>query len=836
MRDIIDVILDHPSYAEKVAAFQITFRKSLEHNFGTVLEHSTAREQLLGLCHTVRELLMNRWIATQGTYFRSNGKRLYYLSMEYLLGRLVKNALINLDLLEVGREAMQGMGLDLDAIADLEVDPGLGNGGLGRLAACYLDSLSTLNLPAYGYGIRFEFGMFRQVIEKGAQKEVPDPWLRFGHPIEIEKNIHAYEIGFGGSSVFHENVQGHIFAAWEPEYRVLAVPHDLPVPGYGTHNVNSLRLWAAKADEEFHFNIFDAGDYVGAVMDKVQSEVLSKVLYPNDSNELGKLLRLKQQYFLVSASLQDILRRFKNSNDSILDLPNKVVIQLNDTHPTLAIPELMRLLIDEESLSWEEAYAITQQTIAFTNHTVMPEALECWPGSMFRQTLPRHYQIIEEMNRRFMRTLKDKPIYDRNFMDRVSILGQGPNPEVRMANLAVATSFSVNGVAALHTTLLKEKVFPEFNRIFPNKFHNKTNGISPRRWLRLANPELSALITDSLGHENWVTDLEQLQGLEKFVDDQNFLDRLSLIKRHNKERLATLIHQELGEKVDPNSMYDVLVKRIHEYKRQLLKILHCLHLYHELRINYDKQQQPRTVVFAGKAAPGYKMAKLIIQFIHAAAAMINRDPLTRDRLKVVFLPNYNVSLAERIIPAANLSEQISTAGTEASGTGNMKFCLNGALILGTLDGANIEIRDHVGQDNIFIFGHTVNELRTLQGQGYRPQEYYQKHENIRRILDEIQRGYFYRSDRERFKPIWDTLMTWGDHYYHLADFPDYVRCNEEVDRVYGDQKAWQQKSLMNIARIGWFSSDRAVQEYTRDVWHLHPCPLEHQEGEDRFGF
>ncbi len=824
MRDLIEVILDHPSHTEKVAAFQTSFRKSLEQNLGSVLEKSTAREQLLGLSHTVRQLLMSRWIATQGAYFRSNSKRLYYLSMEYLLGRLVKNALINMELLDVSREALHALGIDLDTLSELEADPGLGNGGLGRLAACFLDSLSTQSLPVYAYGIRFEFGMFRQVIDHQQQKELPDQWLRFGSPLEVEKPIHAYEVGFGGSSAFHENVHGHMFADWEPEHKVMAVPHDLPIPGYGTQNVNTLRLWAAKADEEFHFSIFDAGDYVGAVMDKVESEALSKVLYPNDSNELGKLLRLRQQYFLVAASLRDILQRYKSGNASLYDLPEKVVIQLNDTHPTLAIPELMRLLIDGEGMAWEDAYAITQKTIAFTNHTVMPEALECWPASMFRTTLPRHYQIIEEMNRRFIRSLREKPVYDQGFIDRVAILSKGTG-DIRMANLAVITSFSVNGVAELHTQLLKEKIFPEFHSLYPEKFHNKTNGISPRRWLRLANPELSALVSESLGHEEWVADLEQLRQLEKHHNDASFLERLAVIKRHNKEKLASIIHQTLNERIDPASMFDVQVKRIHEYKRQLLKILHCLHHYHYIRQNYRQEHQARTVIFAGKAAPGYRMAKLIIQFIHAVAAVINRDPLTRDVLKVVFLPNYNVSLAEKIIPAADLSEQISTAGTEASGTGNMKFCLNGSLIVGTLDGANIEIRDHVGAENIFIFGHSVNELRTLQSDGYQPAKLFEQHASIRLVLNEIRRGFFSKADQQRFAPIWDSLMTWGDHYYHLADFPDYIRVNESIDRAYADHRGWQKKSLLNIARIGWFSSDRAVQEYTRDVWHLEPCPV-----------
>jgi starch phosphorylase len=825
MRDLIEVILDHPSHDQKVLAFQSAFRSSLEHNLGSRLEKSTAREQLLGLCHTVRQLLMNRWIATQGAYVRSNSKRLYYLSMEYLLGRLVKNALIDLDLLEVSREALLALGLELDLIAELEMDPGLGNGGLGRLAACFMDSLATLNLPVYAYGIRFEFGMFRQVLDNGQQKELPDPWLRYGNPLEVEKHVHSFDVGFGGSSAFHENVQGQMVAGWDPEYRVVAVPHDLPVPGYGTSNVNTLRLWAAKADEEFHFSIFDSGDYVGAVMDKVESEALSKVLYPNDSNELGKLLRLKQQYFLVAASIQDILRRFKDSNESIYDLPEKVVIQLNDTHPTLAIPEMMRILMDSEGLPWEDAYALTQKTIAFTNHTVMPEALEIWPGEMFRKTLPRHFQIIEEMNRRFLGSLKQQPYYDQGFLERVAILGKAPQCDIRMANLAVIVSFSVNGVAALHTALLKEKIFPEFYSLFPEKFHNKTNGISPRRWLWIANPELSCLITDSLGHERWLTDLEQLRQLEKFQTDAGFLDQMGLIKRRNKAKLAAIIQRDTGEQIDPASLFDVQVKRIHEYKRQLLKILQCLHQYHHIRLHPAEQHQPRTVIFAGKAAPGYRMAKLIIEFIHAAAARINSDPMTAHLLKVVFLPNYNVSLAERIIPAADISQQISTAGTEASGTGNMKFCLNGALIVGTLDGANIEIKEHVGLDNIFIFGHDVNALRTLQREGYQPHRVYEQHDGLRMVLDEIRQGYFCRNDRERFTPIWDSLMTWGDHYFHLADFPDYLRCNTRVDEQYKDQNQWRRKALLNIARIGWFSSDRTVMDYTRDVWRFEPCIL-----------
>jgi len=824
MRDLVDVILDSSSFEEKVSAFQMAYRKSLEHTQGSILEKSAPREQLLGLCDTVRHLLMNRWIATQGQYFQANQKRLYYLSMEYLLGRLVKNALINLDLLQVGSQALHDLGLDLEAVCELEPDPGLGNGGLGRLAACFLDSLSTLSLPVYAYGIRYEFGMFRQVIEDQVQKERPDPWLRYGYPLEVEKNFHAYPVGFGGTTEFHENASGHLFAQWQAQQRVLAVPHDLPVPGYGTGNVNTLRLWAAAADEDFHFAIFDSGDYVGAVMDKVESEALSKVLYPNDSNYLGKVLRLKQQYFLVAASLQDILRRFKSGNASIYNLPDKVVIQLNDTHPTLAIPELMRLLIDIEGLDWEDAWNLTQRTIAFTNHTVMPEALECWPVSMFREFLPRHMQMIEEMNRRFVKQLKERPIYDQGFIDRVALISKGPHPDIRMANIAVTACFSVNGVAALHSQLLKEKVFPEFYSLFPQKFHNKTNGISPRRWLLLANPALSQLISESIGGQ-WVSDLESLRRLEPMVQDASFLDRMAAVKKRNKQTLADFVLQEIGETIDPSSLFDVQIKRIHEYKRQLLKLMHCIQHYHWLREDLNADVVPRTVIFAGKAAPGYRMAKLLINMIHAVAAVINRDPLTRDRFKLVFLPNYNVSLAEMIIPAADISEQISTAGTEASGTGNMKFCLNGALLLGTLDGANIEIRDHVGDENIFIFGHTVEQLRSLSAEGYQPQAWYQKHADVRSVLDTIRRGYYAKGDRDRFLPIWDSLMTYGDRFFHLADFPDYILANQEVDARYRDSQAWSRSALLNIARMGWFSSDRTVSEYTRDVWHLEPSPL-----------
>ena len=824
MRDVVDIILDSPSFEEKVAAFQIAFRKSLEHTLGSVLARATPREQLLGLCDTVRHLLMNRWMATQGQYFRANKKRLYYLSMEYLLGRLVKNALINLDLFEVGQKALEGLGLEFDRIAELEPDPGLGNGGLGRLAACFLDSLATMSLPVYAYGIRYEFGMFRQVIENEQQKEMPDPWLRFGYPLEVEKHIHSYEVGFGGSTSFHENSSGSLQASWEAQQRVIAVPHDLPIPGFGTDNVNTLRLWAAEADEDFHFAIFDSGDYVGAVMDKVESEALSKVLYPNDSNYLGKVLRLKQQYFLVTASLQDILRRYKSGNVSMLQLHEQVVIQLNDTHPTLAVPELMRLLMDREGLDWDEAWNVTKKTIAFTNHTVMPEALECWPVSMFRDILPRHLQIVEEMNRRFLQSLRERPIYDQSFIDKVALISRGANPDVRMANIAVLASFSVNGVAALHSQLLKEKVFPEFNSLFPRKFHNKTNGISPRRWLLLANPSLSGLIDEAIGSE-WVKDLEQLKKLETFTSDAGFLDQLGGIKARNKERLAFLVKQETGVAIDPASIFDVQVKRIHEYKRQLLKLMQCIHHYHYLRENFRADIPPRTVIFAGKAAPGYRMAKLLINLMHAVGSVVNSDPLTRDRLKVIFLPNYNVSLAEQIIPAADLSEQISTAGTEASGTGNMKFCLNGSLIIGTLDGANIEILEHVGQDNIFIFGHTVEQLRTLQNEGYQPHAWYASHPDLKAVLDTIQRGYYAKHDRDRFRPIWDSLMVYGDRFYHLADFPAYIEANRRAEDLFRNTQKWQKSALLNIARIGWFSSDRTVAEYNRDVWHIEKSPL-----------
>lgn len=822
MRDLIDVILDGSGFAQRVAAFQHAYQKSLEQTLGSILPKATPKERLLGLCHVVRHLLMNRWIDTQAEYHERNVKRLYYLSMEYLLGRLVKNALINLDLVDVCKAALEDLGLDMDELLELEPDPGLGNGGLGRLAACFLDSLSTLSLPVYGYGIRYEFGMFKQVISQMQQKELPDPWLRYGYPLEVEKQVHSYEVGFGGEAVFHEDQNGHIYSRWTPSQVILASPHDLPVPGFGTDNVNTLRLWSAESNEDFHFSIFNAGDFVGAVMKKVESEALSKVLYPNDSNPLGKALRLKQEYFLVSASLQDIMRRFKSANADLEQLPDKIVLQMNDTHPTLAVPELMRLLMDVEHLPWDKAWALTQKTIAFTNHTVMPEAMETWPVDMLREILPRHLQIIEEINRRFVASLRSRAQFDQAFIERVAIISYHGEAHVRMANMAVVASFSVNGVAALHTELLKSKIFPEFNRLYPKRFNNKTNGISPRRWLALSNPALAGAINEAIG-DSWHTQLDQLKKLERFADDSAFHERLEGIRARNKEHLAQLIQAQCKESIDPKSIFDVQVKRIHEYKRQLLKLLECIHAYHELRDNFREDTVPRTVIFAGKAAPGYLMAKQVIQLIHHVAAVINNDPLTRDRLKLVFLPNYNVSLAETIIPAADLSQQISTAGTEASGTGNMKFCLNGAVIVGTLDGANIEIKEHVGDDQIYIFGHTVESLHELQARGYRPMDILAGDEGLGQVINSIRNGFFSRGDRDRYKSIVDSLLVYGDRFFHVADFGSYVKTMKTVSADFQNRPLWQRKSLLNLARVGWFSSDRTIEEYNRDIWGLERC-------------
>ena len=784
---------------------------------------ATDHDKYYALALAIRDRLVDRWIATSQTYHKQKAKRAYYLSMEYLIGRAMGNNVINLQADGAVREAMESLGLSWDELREVERDAGLGNGGLGRLAACFLDSLATLQLPGYGYGVRYDYGIFRQTIKDGYQVEEPDNWLRFGNPWEIERPEARFEVHFGGRVRMDEE-NGKLRARWLDYETVLGVPYDIPIPGYGNNTVNNLRLWSARSTEEFNLSFFNNGDYVKAYEQKTLTENISKVLYPNDNIERGRELRFKQQYFFVACSLHDIVRRFKADSDDIREFPDKVAIQLNDTHPAMAIAELMRLFVDEEGLEWEAAWDLTTRTFGYTNHTLMPEALERWSVRLFETILPRHLQIIYEINRRFLREIATRWPGDNDRIRRMSLIQEEPNREVRMAYLAVVGSHSVNGVAALHSELLTTTLFRDFYEMWPEKFNNKTNGITPRRWLLKANPGLSKLVTEAIG-DKWVTDLDELKKLEKCAGDAKFLERLREVKRANKARLAELIKKELGVEVNPDSLFDVQIKRLHEYKRQLLNVLNIIHQYFRLKENPAADFVPRTWIFAAKAAPGYFLAKLIIKLINDVGAVINKDPAMKGRMNVVFLPDYRVSLAERIIPAADLSEQISTAGTEASGTGNMKFQLNGALTLGTLDGANVEIRQEVGEENFFLFGKTVEEVAATQRAGYNPWDEYRANADLRRVLDAIRDNFFNLDQPGLYQPIVDTLLTHGDRYLVLSDFAAYVEGQERVSAAYLDQEGWARKCLMNITNSGKFSTDRTIAEYAKEIWGIQACPI-----------
>jgi starch phosphorylase len=783
---------------------------------------ATDRDRYFALALTVRDQLIERWIATQQTHHKQNVKRIYYLSLEFLIGRLLGNNVINLKLEGSCRDTMAELGLDYEALRDREVDAGLGNGGLGRLAACFLDSMATLSLPAIGYGLRYDFGIFNQKIVNGYQMEQPDEWLKLGYPWEIAHPEFSFPVQFGGRVEVISGPRGKEWR-WVDTKTVVGLPYDLPVVGYGGDTVNTLRLWSAKAAEEFDLDDFNRGEYVDAVANKVLAENLTKVLYPNDNIFEGKELRLKQQYFFVSCSLQDIVRRFKSDGNGWEVFPDKVFMQLNDTHPTLVIPELMRLLMDREGLGWEQAWDITTRATGYTNHTILPEALEKWPVSMLGRLLPRHLQIIYEINARFMRDVASRYLLDGDRLRRMSIIEEDGEKYVRMAHLAIVGSCSVNGVAKLHSDLLKNVVLRDFAEYWPAKFNNKTNGITPRRWLLKANPGLAQLITETIG-EGWITDLDQLRELEAFADDTGFQERFFRVKRFNKEMLAKNIQRELGIQVSADSLFDVQVKRLHEYKRQLLFLLYIVVLYDRLKRDPALDIAPRTFILSAKAAPGYATAKLIIKLIHQIAEVINRDPQVSDKLKVVFLPNYRVSLAEKIIPAADLSEQISLAGTEASGTGNMKLQLNGALTIGTLDGANVEIMEEVGKDNIFIFGLTAQEVENKR-LGYNPREIYDRDEEIRRAIDLVEQDFFSMMEPGIFRPLTQSLLSQGDHYMLLADFRDYIQTQDRVDAAYKDRSGWIRKAILNVARAGKFSSDRTIREYASEIWHVDRCEI-----------
>jgi glycogen phosphorylase len=783
---------------------------------------ATDRDRYYALALAVRDRLIERWIATQQTHHKKNVKRLYYLSLEFLIGRLLGNNVINLNLEDSCRKAMSDVGLDWENFRDYEVDAGLGNGGLGRLAACFLDSLATLNLPAVGYGLRYDFGIFKQRIVNGYQVEQPDEWLKLGYPWEIAHPEFSFPVQFEGRVETLNGSNGKEWR-WLDAKTVVGMPYDLPVVGYGGKTVNTLRLWSAKAAEEFDLDDFNRGEYVDAVANKVLAENLTKVLYPNDNVFEGKELRLKQQYFFVSCTLQDILRRFKSDGNAWDVFPDKVFMQLNDTHPSLVIPELMRLLIDHEGLGWDQSWDITTAATGYTNHTILPEALEKWPVDILGRLLPRHLQIIYEINAKFMRDVASRYPLDVDRMRRMSIIEEGDQKHIRMAHLAIVGSCSVNGVAKLHSELLRNKVLRDFAEYWPAKFNNKTNGITPRRWLLNANPGLARLITDAIG-DRWITDLDQLRKLEPFVDDGGFRQRFRAVKSHNKRLLAAYIEHEVGIRVSPESLFDVQVKRLHEYKRQLLLLLYIISLYNRLKRDPGLNIAPRTFIISAKAAPGYSMAKLIIKLIHQVAEVINRDPQVCDKLKVVFLPNYSVSVAERIIPAGDLSEQISLAGTEASGTGNMKLQLNGALTIGTLDGANLEILEEVGQENIFIFGLTAAEVESRRPSND-PWAIYHTDEEIRQVLQLIEQDFFSMLEPGIFRPVTQSLLAGGDHYLLLADLREYIQTQEKVDAAYRDPDGWVRKTILNVARAGRFSSDRTIREYASQIWHVDPCEI-----------
>ena len=780
--------------------------------------NATARDWFMAAAYTVRDRISERWMPTLNRYYEKDQKRVYYMSMEFLIGRTLSNAMISLGIYDQVKAAIEDMNLDFDEIVGWEVEAALGNGGLGRLAACLLDSMASLDVAGFGYGIRYDYGMFTQHVEHGWQVESPENWLRYGNPWEFPRPGVIYPVRFGGRVVHYKDVLGQTRAQWMDTEEVMAMAYDVPVPGYGGKTVNHLRLWSAKSTREFDLKYFNAGNYIEAVRDKNESETLSKVLYPSDITSRGKELRFKQEYFFVAASIQDILARFRKSHSDWDKLPDKVAVQLNDTHPALVVAELMRVLVDEHQLDWNRAWDLTRRSCAYTNHTLLPEALETWPVDMFERILPRHLEIVFRINHEFLQEVRHRHPGDSDLLRRVSLVGEDGERRVRMAHLAVVGSHKVNGVAAIHTGLMKSTIFSDFEHLSPGKINNKTNGVTPRRWLLAANPGLSQLITDAVG-EGWVTHLDRLKGLEKLADDRAFHAKFAAVKRANKEHLAQVIGQRLGVDISVDSLFDVQIKRIHEYKRQLLNVLHVVTRYGRIRANPTVDVVPRTVIIGGKAAPGYVVAKLIIKLINDVADVVNNDPLVGDKLKVVFVPNYNVSTAELVMPAAELSEQISTAGTEASGTGNMKMSMNGALTIGTWDGANVEICEEVGEENMFLFGLTAQEVARRRMDGYDPWEAINANEDLRKALDMIGSGYFSPDQTDRFRPLVDALTN-GDHYLLTADYPLYMAAQERVDALYRDPEEWTRKAILNVARMGKFSSDRTVAEYARDIWNV----------------
>jgi starch phosphorylase len=785
---------------------------------------ATLKDFYLALAYAVRDRLLHRWISTAAAYTAQGSRTVAYLSAEFLMGPHLGNNLLNLGIFDAVRDAVTELGLNIGEILAQEEEPGLGNGGLGRLAACLLDSMATQEIPSLGYGIRYEFGIFEQRIVDGWQVEKTDKWLRFGNPWEIARPEWAMPVKFGGHTERYDDEHGRARVRWVPAEVVMGVPYDTPILGYRTHTANTLRLFRAEAPESFDFAVFNRGDYYGAVDQKVRSENLTKVLYPNDEPLQGKALRLQQQYFLVSCSLQDMLRILRIQRIPVTRWHEKFAIQLNDTHPAVAVAELMRLLLDEHGLGWSEAWQVTQRSFAFTNHTLLPEALERWPLEMFRAILPRHLEIIFEINARFLDEVRMRFLGDDARVARMSLIDESGERYVRMAHLACVGSHAINGVARLHSTLLQQDLLKDFHDLWPDKFSNKTNGVTPRRWLALSNPRLTGLVSRAIG-AGWIKDLAALRLLERLADDAGFRNDWRIVKRRNKSDFAKFVRHRAGVLIDPDSLYDVQVKRIHEYKRQHLNILHVIALYLRLKTSPRLAVYPRTFVFGGKAAPGYAMAKLMIRLITAVGEVINRDEGIRDQIKVVFLPNYNVSNGQRVYPAAELSEQISTAGKEASGTGNMKFSMNGALTIGTLDGANIEIRDEIGADNFFLFGLTTDAIAALAAQGYQPGDCVQSNDELREVIGLLRHGFFSRGDGELFRPLLDSLLR-RDPYFVLADFASYAECQERINQAYMDKERWTRMSILNSARSGKFSSDRTVREYASGIWRVDSVPIE----------
>jgi len=805
--------------AEIKEAIEMELRLTLARHF----DNATKREVWTATCLVLRKRIIDRFIETQAAHNEGSGtRRVYYLSLEYLMGRLLNVNLCNTGMRDAVEAALSELGFDLGLICEEEHDMGLGNGGLGRLAACFLDSMATMDLPAIGYGIHYQFGLFRQEFENGRQVERPDDWLKYGNPWEVVRPQHAQKVSLYGRVEHACDDLGNYSPQWVGSKQVEGIPYDLAIVGYGARTVNFLRLWEAKASEELDLQVFNQGGYVEAVREKAMGESISKVLYPNDETERGKELRLVQQYFFVACSLQDMIARFRRTDEDWDEFPNKVVVQLNDTHPAVAILELMRTLVDVEQVGWERAWGLVRKTFAYTNHTLLPEALETWGEGLFRKVLPRHFQIVCEINARFLKDeLNQRWPDDPERVERMSIVAGG---QVRMAFLSVVGSHSVNGVAALHTKLLKNRLLKDFAELYPNRFNNKTNGITPRRWLLGCNPELSQLVSSVVG-DGWITNLSLLRGLDEVADDSAFQEKFLAIKRNNKLRLAGMVDTAMGMELDPDALFDSQIKRLHEYKRQHLNLLHILTLYRRILHNPDLDISPRVFVFGAKAAPGYRLAKVIIHAINLVGSRINADPRVKGRLKVAFWPNYGVSSAERIIPATDLSEQISTAGKEASGTGNMKFALNGALTIGTLDGANVEILEEVGSENIFIFGQTVEGIEELSNSGYDPRSFYEGDAELKAVMDWLASDYFSPNAGNVLEDLPKSLLDWGDPFFVLADYRAYVEAQERVDAAYKDKSQWASMAIRNIAGAGKFSSDRTIGEYASEIWRLDPLEV-----------